>query len=177
MNPDHSRYADWDSAYVLGALSPAERREYEEHLETCEACRRSVAELSPMPGLLARLSAGRAQALLEEPDGATSSPDPALLDAVRREGRRRRIRRTRTRIALAAAAAVVGAIVAEISTGTKGGIGRLILEYSRQATGDPAKVYTAMLGAALLGLAVAAFVSLLEYPLMRHRRRVEVNVI
>lgn len=107
MNPDHSRYADWDSAYVLGALSPAERREYEEHLETCDACRRSVAELSAMPGLLARLSADRAQALLEEPDGAIATPHPALLDAVRREGRRRRIRRTRTRIALAAAAAVV----------------------------------------------------------------------
>ena len=107
MNPDHSRYADWDSAYVLGALSPAERREYEEHLETCDACRRSVAELSPMPGLLARLSADRAEALLEEPEGAMSSPHPALLDAVRREGRRRRLRRTRLRIVLAAAAAVV----------------------------------------------------------------------
>ena len=32
---------------------------------------------------------------------------------------------------LAAAAAVVGAIVAEISTGTRGGIGRLIIEYAR----------------------------------------------
>ena len=37
MNPDHARFAEWDSAYVLGALSPAERREYEEHLETCDA--------------------------------------------------------------------------------------------------------------------------------------------
>jgi NitT/TauT family transport system permease protein len=35
-------------------------------------------------------------------------------------------------------------------------------------------VYTAMLGAALLGLVVAGFVSLLELPLMRHRRQVEV---
>ena len=107
MNPDHSRYADWDSAYVLGALSPAERREFEEHLETCEACRRSVAELAPMPGLLARLSADRAQALLVESDVVPPAPRPELLDAVRREGRRRRIRRTRMRIALAAAAAVV----------------------------------------------------------------------
>jgi NitT/TauT family transport system permease protein len=39
---------------------------------------------------------------------------------------------------LAAAAAVVGAIVAEISTGTRGGIGRLIIEYSREGTTDPA---------------------------------------
>jgi NitT/TauT family transport system permease protein len=75
---------------------------------------------------------------------------------------------------LAGAAAVVGAVVGEISTGTRGGIGRLIIEYSREATSDPAKVYTAMLGAAVLGLIVAGLVSLLELPLMRHRRRVEV---
>ena len=75
---------------------------------------------------------------------------------------------------LAGAAAVVGAVVGEISTGTRGGVGRLIIEYSREATSDPAKVYTAMLGAALLGLVVAGLVSLLELPLMRHRRHVEV---
>jgi NitT/TauT family transport system permease protein len=75
---------------------------------------------------------------------------------------------------LAGAAAVVGAVVGEISTGTRGGIGRLIIEYSREATSDPAKVYTAMFGAALLGLVVAALVTLLELPLMRHRRRVAV---
>lgn len=75
---------------------------------------------------------------------------------------------------LAGAAAVVGAVVGEISTGTRGGIGRLIIEYSREATSDPAKVYTAMLGAALLGLLVAGLVALLELPLMRHRRHVEV---
>jgi NitT/TauT family transport system permease protein len=75
---------------------------------------------------------------------------------------------------LAGAAAVVGAVVGEISTGTRGGVGRLIIEYSREATSDPAKVYTAMLGAAVLGLVVAGAVSLLELPLMRHRRHVEV---
>ena len=75
---------------------------------------------------------------------------------------------------LAGAAAVVGAVVGEISTGTRGGVGRLLIEYSREATSDPAKVYTAMLGAALLGLVVAGAVSLLELPLMRHRRHVEV---
>jgi NitT/TauT family transport system permease protein len=65
-------------------------------------------------------------------------------------------------------------VVGEISTGTRGGVGRLIIEYAREATSDPAKVYTAMLGAALLGLVVAGAVSLLEFPLMRHRRHVEV---
>jgi hypothetical protein len=69
MNVDHERFADWDSAYVLGALSPAERREYEGHLESCERCRRAVEELAPMPGLLARLTPERAEALLGDGDG------------------------------------------------------------------------------------------------------------
>jgi NitT/TauT family transport system permease protein len=70
---------------------------------------------------------------------------------------------------LAGAAAVVGAVVGEISTGTRGGIGRLVIEYSREATSDPAKVYTAMAGAALLGLAVAALVGIGEFLLTRRR--------
>ena len=70
---------------------------------------------------------------------------------------------------LAAAAAIVGTIVAEISTGTKGGIGRLVLEYSRAASSDPAKVYTAMLGAAVLGILVAGTVMALDAFLMRNR--------
>jgi len=70
---------------------------------------------------------------------------------------------------LAAAAAIVGAIVAEISTGTRGGIGRLVIEYSREATSDPAKVYTAFLGAAALGLLVAGLVALLDHALSRYQ--------
>jgi NitT/TauT family transport system permease protein len=69
---------------------------------------------------------------------------------------------------LAAAASVVGAIVAEISTGTRGGIGRLIIEYAQSATGDPAKPFTALLGAALLGVLGAALVSLIELGLRRY---------
>jgi NitT/TauT family transport system permease protein len=70
---------------------------------------------------------------------------------------------------LAAAAAVVGAVVGEISTGTRGGIGRLVIEYSREATADPAKVYTAMTGAALLGLAVAGLIGAVEFATNRRR--------
>jgi NitT/TauT family transport system permease protein len=47
---------------------------------------------------------------------------------------------------VSAAAAVVGTVVAEISTGVKGGIGRLIVEYAREATAQPAKVYVASSG-------------------------------
>ncbi|WP_448005284.1 anti-sigma factor family protein [Agromyces bauzanensis] len=106
---DHERFADWDSAYVLGALSPAERREYEGHLETCQRCRRAVEELAPMPGLLARLTPERAEALLDDGEGAAAAPAPRpeLLAAVRHEARRRRIRSTRLRYAVAAAAGAV----------------------------------------------------------------------
>jgi NitT/TauT family transport system permease protein len=70
---------------------------------------------------------------------------------------------------LAASAAVVGVVVAEISTGLKGGLGRLILEYAREATSDPAKVYTALFGAAALGLAMAGLVTLLDLTMTRNR--------
>ena len=72
-------------------------------------------------------------------------------------------------VRLAAAAAVIGAIVAEISTGTRGGIGRLIIEYAQAATGDPSRMYTAILGAAVLGLVAAAAVGVLDIALRRYQ--------
>lgn len=70
---------------------------------------------------------------------------------------------------LGANAAVVGSIVAELSTGLRGGIGRLILEYMRESTGDPAKVFTAVFGAAALGLAMAGLIGLFDSIVSRHR--------
>ncbi len=70
---------------------------------------------------------------------------------------------------LAASAAVVGVVVAEISIGLQGGIGRITFEYARQATSDPAKVYTGVMGVALLGLTMAGFVVTLDTVLMRNR--------
>lgn len=48
-------YARWDAAYVLGSLSSAERREFEDHLAGCPTCRAEVADLSGMPALLGLL--------------------------------------------------------------------------------------------------------------------------
>ena len=70
---------------------------------------------------------------------------------------------------LAASASVVGAIVSEISTGTPGGIGRLIIDYFQKATGDPSRVFTAFIGAAALGLFVASLVGLFERAITRNR--------
>jgi NitT/TauT family transport system permease protein len=72
---------------------------------------------------------------------------------------------------LAAAGAVIGTIVAEISIGLDGGIGRLIITYSQQATGDPSRVYAAVIGAAALGLAAAAVVTLFDLAMWRYHRR------
>jgi NitT/TauT family transport system permease protein len=59
--------------------------------------------------------------------------------------------------------------VAELSTGLKGGVGRLILEYMRESTGDPAKVFTAVFGAAALGLTMAGFIALVDMGVSRNR--------
>jgi NitT/TauT family transport system permease protein len=70
---------------------------------------------------------------------------------------------------LGAAGAVIGVVVSEISTGLRGGIGRLVIEFGRATTSDPAIVYTAVIGAAFLGLIMAGLVSLADAVLMRNR--------
>jgi len=70
---------------------------------------------------------------------------------------------------LAATLSVVGVIVAEISTGIRGGIGRAVLSYQQASTGDPTKVYAAVLGAAALGLLLFGLVVLIDIVLMRNR--------
>lgn len=76
-----------DAVYVLGALSDAERREFEAHLETCPDCAARVAEIAAVPQLLAGLPEDAFRAVAEPvPDTVL----PSLLRAVRRERRRRR---------------------------------------------------------------------------------------
>jgi anti-sigma-K factor RskA len=50
------RFTLFDAAYVLGALSPEERRDFEEHLAGCSDCQAAVSELAGIPGLLAQVS-------------------------------------------------------------------------------------------------------------------------
>jgi hypothetical protein len=107
MNPEHDRVADWDAAYVLGALSPADRRAYEEHLAECEDCRRAVAELAPTAGLLSRVPAERARTM----DAAPPSPPDGLRDGLLRRARQRRARRRVWTLAAAAALALGGVAV------------------------------------------------------------------
>jgi NitT/TauT family transport system permease protein len=71
---------------------------------------------------------------------------------------------------LAAANAVIGTVVAEVSIGLRGGIGRMIIEYAQSASGDPAKSWAPILGAVAIGLVSAGVVALLGMFLGRFRR-------
>jgi hypothetical protein len=106
----HPRYAEWDAAYVLGSLSPADRREFETHLEECKACRAAVAELSALPGLLGRLDSARAFAVLE-PDEDAGPPPADLVARIRSHDRTRRIRRGLVSAGAVAAAAALATVL------------------------------------------------------------------
>jgi hypothetical protein len=94
-----------DASYVLGALSPMERLEYERHLPTCEPCRRSVAQLAGVPGLLGRVPVSAVEDPAPE-DPVPPAVLPALVARVRREQRRRTVL-----LSLGAAAAVAAVAV------------------------------------------------------------------
>jgi hypothetical protein len=111
------RYAEWDAAYVLGSLPPAERLEYERHLEHCDACRSAVAELAGLPGLLGRLPADAAVEIAE-PDGRPLTGHESTLASVAHRVRRRR-RRRRAVVAVSAGFAVVVAVVAGLGVGLR----------------------------------------------------------
>ncbi len=51
----HERYRQWSAAYVLGALDPAERHDFEEHLRRCGDCQEEVHSFAPIPGLLTKV--------------------------------------------------------------------------------------------------------------------------
>src|SRR5699024_8524596 len=71
---------------------------------------------------------------------------------------------------LGATNAVIGTVVAEVSTGLQGGIGRILLQFAGQATGDPAKAWGPIFGAVVLGLVAAGSVAVLGLMLRTYRR-------
>jgi anti-sigma factor RsiW len=96
------QFAHHDGAFVLGALSPAERSAYQNHLTGCPECSRAVQDLAGLPGLLARVPAD----VLESPRVDEPVPD-TLLPALARRAQRIRSRRRRVS---AASAVVVGSL-------------------------------------------------------------------
>lgn len=71
---------------------------------------------------------------------------------------------------LAAANAVVGTVVAEVSIGLNGGVGRQMLEFASSASGDPGKPWGPIFGAVVVGLVAAGAIALLGVALKRFRR-------
>ena len=97
-----------DGSYVLGALSPADRQAFEEHLAGCAECARSVRELAGLPGLLARVDPD----VLDSPPVGDPVPNTLLPSLVRhaRRSQRRRMLATAGVAATAAAAIALGAV-------------------------------------------------------------------
>jgi anti-sigma factor RsiW len=91
----------YDAAYVLGALSPADRRDFEKHLKMCAECAGAVSELAGLPGLMSRVSIDQ---LTAEAEPVPETLLPSLARAVRRE-------RIRRRLAVGAAAAAAACLV------------------------------------------------------------------
>jgi hypothetical protein len=139
-------YSDWDASYVVGALSPEERREFERHLGGCASCSRAVAGLAGLPGLLAAvpveqallIGAGASTVVAGaglSPDGP-DVPQPAdaglrrLLKAARRE-------RNRARALVAGAILAAAAVAATAALLLPGWVG--------SPAGDSAQAPVAML--------------------------------
>ncbi|MBT2502326.1 anti-sigma factor [Curtobacterium sp. ISL-83] len=112
------RYVEWDAAYVLGSLPPDERLEYERHLETCDRCAATVAELAGLPGLLGKLPADQAIEIAE-PDGRPDTRSESTLASVTHRVRHRR-RRRRVLVAATAGLALVAAVLGGLAVGTAG---------------------------------------------------------
>jgi Putative zinc-finger len=104
-------------AYLLGALDPADRSEFEDHITDCPVCKAELLRLAPLPGLLQRMSPEEFEAIEAEDETPDWLPDlpveVALAEPLPEEfaepaGRPRRPGWLRRRgLALAAAAAVI----------------------------------------------------------------------
>jgi hypothetical protein len=121
MTDSSCAFAHWGGAYVLGALAPAERLEFERHLAGCATCAESVRRLAGLPGLLSRVPIEA----VESPGPVDPLPEtvlPALVAAVRREQRRRRL------VTLSLGAVAAAAVIA---------VGTLALQSARDEGNAP----------------------------------------
>lgn len=106
---EHDEFAEWDAAYVLGALSTSDRAAYEQHLADCRECAESVRALAVIPGLLGKVPAE------DVPDELTEPLPPDLLARTRSAADdefsrfRRRRRRLVSVLAVAASAVLIAA--------------------------------------------------------------------
>lgn len=139
------RYAMWDAAYVLGSLSPSDRREFEAHLADCPVCLRAVAELSGMPAMLSLLNRNDVAAITGYGHApALPALSPTLLPSLQATvGWRRRRTRLMTWTVSAAAAIVLA-------------IGVLIGAQGRSPTSPPPQTSVSALPMAQVGTTLLA---------------------
>jgi hypothetical protein len=133
------QFTHLDGAYVLGALSPAERQGFEQHLAGCAECAQAVRELAGLPGLLARVD----RDVLESPPAQSPVPD-SLLPALVEQVRRARRRRTFVTAGLATAAAAV------VAVGTLGVTGAFDNDQTPRTSQSPTPTPTPAAGQAML---------------------------
>jgi anti-sigma factor RsiW len=147
-----------DGAYVLGALSPAERAAYERHLATCSFCREAVADIAVLPGLLGRLDPGDFAKLLDPTLMQPPAPSrtPHLVNAVQRTRRKER-KQTRVRVLSTALAAAVLALVV--------GVGAMfVMGGSSPSTPPQSPVAMSQMSPVANGVALTADIGLTKAP-------------
>ena len=108
-------FAEWDAAYVLGALSLEDRRTYESFLANNPARASELTEFAGMPGILNALSREEAVALTELAGAPPAEPRPDNIASLAQAAAKRQQRSRRTWLAAAVASAaallVAGGIV------------------------------------------------------------------
>ena len=112
-------YKDWDAAYVLGALSHEERKDYEAHLTQCPACSGALALLAGIPGFLCKLDSQTAMGLMNgvSTDPATNSMDESVFMQKLAKRASQKRRKTRIRQTIGLVAAVVISVSVGLTTG------------------------------------------------------------
>jgi anti-sigma-K factor RskA len=140
--------------YVLGALEPAERADFEEHLAGCERCQAEVAELRGLPELLEQ-----AAPPVEVPPWLRERTFAAVERAAAQQRRRRRLR-----LALTAAAACLVLVVAFVGGYTLSRVGPFadrgrVIEFALAAPDGGAARATAKVRQVGDGLAITMEVS------------------
>ncbi|GIG20262.1 anti-sigma factor [Cellulomonas chitinilytica] len=104
-------FREWDAAYVLGALSASDRRTYEEHLRTCDACRAAVGDLAGIPALLRTVPADEVRDDAPAPDDAAVVELRTVARTAHAHRRRRRVLLVGAAAALVVAAGTAGVVV------------------------------------------------------------------
>ncbi len=116
MSNHDDPFADFDGAYILGALSDEDRQAYERHLATCDSCAASVRSLGRLPVLLGTV---------DDPNDLVTAPapPPTLLPQLLREVRRTKLRRRWYAGGIAAAVAACLVVITVFFARADSGVG------------------------------------------------------